>query len=64
MSPDPVIDLMDTQKEVSDKGGTMRLGIYPAKLAEGSLVRNLYDEEVVYERHRHRRQSASVEQRT
>ena len=54
MTPDPVIDLMDTQKDVSDKGGTMRLGIYPAKLAEGSLARELYDEEVVYERHRHR----------
>ena len=54
MSPDPVIDLMDTQKDVSDKGGTMRLGIYPAKLAEGTLARGLYQEEVVYERHRHR----------
>ncbi len=54
MTPDPVIDLMDTQKDVSDKGGTMRLGIYPAKLAEGSLARALYDDEVVYERHRHR----------
>jgi CTP synthase len=54
MSPDPVIDLMDTQKDVADKGGTMRLGIYPAKLAAGSLARELYDEEVVYERHRHR----------
>jgi CTP synthase len=54
MTPDPVIDLMDTQKDVADKGGTMRLGIYPAKLAEGSLARDLYAEEVVYERHRHR----------
>jgi CTP synthase len=54
MTPDPVIDLMETQKDVSDKGGTMRLGIYPAKLQEGSLARELYDEEVVYERHRHR----------
>ncbi|MEE8485320.1 MAG: CTP synthase, partial [Acidimicrobiia bacterium] len=54
MSPHPVIDLMDTQKDVSDKGGTMRLGVYPAKLAEGSLARRLYGEEVVYERHRHR----------
>jgi CTP synthase len=54
MTPDPVIDLMETQKDVSDKGGTMRLGIYPAKLAEGTLARELYDEEVVYERHRHR----------
>jgi CTP synthase len=54
MSPDPVIDLMETQKDVSDKGGTMRLGIYPAKLAENSIARRLYGEEVVYERHRHR----------
>lgn len=54
MTSDPVIDLMDTQKDVADKGGTMRLGIYPAKLAEGSLARDLYAEEVVYERHRHR----------
>ena len=54
LTPDPVIDLMDTQKDVSDKGGTMRLGVYPAKLQEGSLARSLYDSEVVYERHRHR----------
>jgi len=54
VSPDPVIDLMDNQKDVSDKGGTMRLGLYPAKLAEGSLARDLYNSEVVYERHRHR----------
>jgi len=54
MSPDPVIDLMETQKDVSDKGGTMRLGIYPAKLAENTIARRLYGEEVVYERHRHR----------
>jgi CTP synthase len=54
MSPDPVIDLMDTQKDVSDKGGTMRLGLYPAKLGEGTRARELYGKEVVYERHRHR----------
>jgi len=54
VSPDPVIDLMDTQKDVSDKGGTMRLGLYPAKLSEGSLAKDLYASEVVYERHRHR----------
>jgi CTP synthase len=54
LTPDPVIDLMETQKNVSDKGGTMRLGLYPAKLAEGSLARSLYGSEVVYERHRHR----------
>ena len=54
MTPDPVIDLMEDQKDVSDKGGTMRLGLYPAKLGEGTLVRELYGDEVVYERHRHR----------
>lgn len=54
MTADPVIDLMETQKDVSEKGGTMRLGIYPAKLSPGTLARKLYDEEVVYERHRHR----------
>ncbi len=54
MSTDPVIDLMDTQKDVADKGGTMRLGIYPATLATGTLARDLYAQEVVYERHRHR----------
>ena len=54
MTADPVIDLMETQKDVSEKGGTMRLGIYPAKLSPGTLARELYDEEVVYERHRHR----------
>ncbi len=51
----PVIDLMPEQREVTVKGGTMRLGTYPARLAEGSLVRALYDDEpVIYERHRHR----------
>jgi CTP synthase len=53
-SPHPVIDLMDEQREVVDKGGTMRLGAYPAKLLPGSVVREAYGEEVVYERHRHR----------
>ena len=52
--PHPVIDLMESQQEVSDLGGTMRLGIYAAKLKEGSLARELYGEELVYERHRHR----------
>lgn len=54
MTTDPVIDLMETQKDVSDKGGTMRLGLYPAKLGDETLARKLYGEEVVYERHRHR----------
>jgi CTP synthase len=53
-TPHPVIDLMTSQEDVSDKGGTMRLGLYAAKLAEGSKVRALYGEELVYERHRHR----------
>ncbi len=49
-----VIDLMDAQQGVTDLGGTMRLGLYAARLEEGSLARSLYREEVVYERHRHR----------
>jgi len=49
----PVIDIMPDQKGV-DMGGTMRLGLYPCKLKEGSLARELYGEELVYERHRHR----------
>ncbi|MCU1484326.1 MAG: synthase, partial [Actinomycetia bacterium] len=53
-SPHPVIDLMDAQREVVDMGGTMRLGLYPAKLAPGSQVADAYGEEIVYERHRHR----------
>ena len=53
-TPDPVIDLMSSQEDVEDMGGTMRLGLYAAKLAEGSQVRALYDKELVYERHRHR----------
>ncbi len=53
-SPHPVIDLMASQEGVEDMGGTMRLGLYAAKLAEGSRVRALYGEELVYERHRHR----------
>ena len=51
----PVIDLMSSQEDVTEKGGTMRLGAYPARLVPGTLVREAYgDEEVVYERHRHR----------
>ena len=51
----PVIDLMPDQEDITDKGGTMRLGIYPCKLTAGSLARKLYGgEEIVYERHRHR----------
>ena len=53
-TPDPVIDLMSSQQDVEDKGGTMRLGLYPAKLVAGTIVRALYGEELIYERHRHR----------
>ncbi|MEA3018668.1 MAG: synthase, partial [Actinomycetota bacterium] len=53
-SPHPVIDLMDTQRDVVDMGGTMRLGTYPAKLLAGSLAAKAYGSELVYERHRHR----------
>jgi CTP synthase len=53
-TPDPVIDLMASQEDVEDMGGTMRLGLYAAKLAEGSKVRAMYGKELVYERHRHR----------
>jgi len=50
----PVIDILPEQKEIEDKGGTMRLGISPAKLAENSLAYEAYQDEVIYERHRHR----------
>jgi CTP synthase len=50
----PVIDLLPEQKEVSDLGGTMRLGADPVKLHEGTRARDLYGEAVIYERHRHR----------
>ena len=51
----PVIDLMSSQEDVTEKGGTMRLGAYPCKLAEGTLAREAYaGEPLVYERHRHR----------
>jgi CTP synthase len=51
---DPVIALMAEQYEVSDKGGTMRLGAYPAILRDGSQIAALYGSTVVSERHRHR----------
>jgi CTP synthase len=53
-TPFPVIDLLPEQKEIADMGGTMRLGADPVKLHDGTLVRELYSEPVVYERHRHR----------
>jgi CTP synthase len=53
-TPFPVIDLMETQRGVTDKGGTMRLGAYYAELKPGSQVYDAYGEKVVSERHRHR----------
>ena len=53
-TPYPVIDLLPGQGEIEDKGGTMRLGAYPAVLSPGSLVRKLYGRELIHERHRHR----------
>ena len=50
----PVIDIMPDQKDITDKGGTMRLGLYPCKLSADSRVRKLYSDELIYERHRHR----------
>jgi CTP synthase len=53
-TPFPVIDLLPEQKEIADMGGTMRLGADPVKLHDDTRIRRLYDEPVVYERHRHR----------
>jgi CTP synthase len=53
-TPYPVIDLMEAQQDVVDKGGTMRLGAYVAVLSPGSQVARIYGEQVVSERHRHR----------
>ncbi|MDG4657648.1 CTP synthase [Ectobacillus antri] len=50
----PIIDLLPEQKDVEDLGGTLRLGLYPCKLAEETKAFNAYGEPVVYERHRHR----------
>lgn len=51
---DPVIDLMEEQKQVTAKGGTMRLGAYPCEIKEGSLAKTIYGKSSVSERHRHR----------
>ena len=53
-TPHPVINLLPEQQDVVDLGGTMRLGVYPCRLTAGTLGQELYGEEVVYERHRHR----------
>jgi len=53
-TPHAVIDIMDTQRGVTDKGGTMRLGAYIAQLEPGSQVARMYGTTVISERHRHR----------
>ena len=53
-TPYPVVDLLPEQKEVSDLGGTMRLGADPVKLHEGTRAREIFGEAVIYKRHRHR----------
>jgi len=57
MLPDtthPVIDMMEAQKKITAKGGTMRLGSYPCELKEGTLAYRIYGEKNIQERHRHR----------
>lgn len=53
-TPDPVIDLMDEQKKVTAKGGTMRLGAYPCEIRPGTLAFQIYGKPLISERHRHR----------
>ena len=53
-TPHPVIDLMDEQRSIHDKGGTMRLGAYDCEIVPGSLAERLYGEKHIRERHRHR----------
>jgi CTP synthase len=53
-TPFPVIDLLPEQKEVTDMGGTMRLGADPVKIHDGTRAREIFGEAVIYKRHRHR----------
>ena len=50
----PVIDYMPDQRDLEEKGGTMRLGLYPARLTPGTRAHQVYGSEIIYERHRHR----------
>jgi CTP synthase len=51
---EPVIDMMEEQKKITAKGGTMRLGAYPCEIKEGSLAYKIYGDTMISERHRHR----------
>ena len=53
-TPNPVISLLPEQQDVVDLGGTMRLGLYPCRIKPETLASQLYQDEVIYERHRHR----------
>jgi CTP synthase len=50
----PVIDIMPDQRDIAEKGGTMRLGVWPCRLTSGTCAGTAYDQPIVYERHRHR----------
>ncbi len=54
VSKNPVIDIMEEQKSVTNKGGTMRLGAYPCKIEKGSIAHQVYGKTLISERHRHR----------
>lgn len=49
-----VIDIMQDQKNITEKGGTMRLGLYPCRLVDNTIIKDVYKEDIIYERHRHR----------
>ena len=53
-TPNPVIDLMEEQKKITAKGGTMRLGSYPCAIKEGTIASRIYGKSLINERHRHR----------
>lgn len=50
----PVVHIMSEQEDITDKGGTMRLGLYPCKISKDSLAYEIYQSDLIYERHRHR----------
>lgn len=50
----PIIDLLPEQKEIEDLGGTLRLGLYPCRISKDSKAYDAYQDEIIYERHRHR----------
>ncbi|NLV88799.1 MAG: C26 family cysteine hydrolase domain-containing family, partial [Tissierellia bacterium] len=53
-TPYPVIDLMPEQKDAEATNGSMRLGLYPCKIKEDTMAYKIYNDEIIYERHRHK----------